>query len=73
MITLHPLQGIPPVEPGDDLAALVLESARRSGIELCNGALVICQKVVSKSEGRVVKLDTIEPSAEARQIAREPP
>ena len=70
-ITLTPLCGIPTVEPGDDLAALVRAAADEAGVELRGGALVICQKVVSKAEGRVVSLEGVEPSAEAQRIAKE--
>ena len=70
-ITLTPLAGIPVVAPGDDLAALHLEAARRAGIAFRDGALVLCQKIVSKAEGRLVDLAEVEPSAEARAIAKE--
>jgi len=59
------------VGPGDDLAALLAAAAQRSGIALAGGVLVVCQKVVSKAEGRLVPLASIQPSAEAIQIAKE--
>jgi coenzyme F420-0:L-glutamate ligase/coenzyme F420-1:gamma-L-glutamate ligase len=68
-IALHPLRGLPEVRAGDDLAALLSEAAKRSDLRLERGALVVCQKVVSKSEGRVVALADVEPSAQAREIA----
>ena len=70
-IRLVPLRGWPLVGEGDDLAALVLASAERQGIALRRGFVVIAQKVVSKSEGRVVDLATVTPSAEANAIAEE--
>ncbi len=70
-ITLTALPGIPLVAPGDDLAALHLAAAERAGLELRGGALVVCQKIVSKAEGRIVKLSDVEPSNEARALAEE--
>jgi coenzyme F420-0:L-glutamate ligase/coenzyme F420-1:gamma-L-glutamate ligase len=70
-IRLRALAGLPLVKAGDDLARLVWEAAARAGIALRGGHLVVCQKVVSKAEGRVVALAGVEPSAEARRIAAE--
>jgi coenzyme F420-0:L-glutamate ligase/coenzyme F420-1:gamma-L-glutamate ligase len=68
-IRLVPLPGIPLVAEGDDLAGLVLDAAARAGVQLARGHLVVAQKVVSKAEGRVVDLASVEPSEEARRIA----
>ncbi|HET8528672.1 MAG TPA: coenzyme F420-0:L-glutamate ligase [Gaiellaceae bacterium] len=63
--SVFPLPGIPELREGDDLAALVLERA-----ELQDGdVVVVAQKAISKVEGRVVRLDDVEPSARAREIA----
>jgi coenzyme F420-0:L-glutamate ligase / coenzyme F420-1:gamma-L-glutamate ligase len=70
-IELVALPGIPAVAPGDDLAALVLAAARAADVALADGVLVVCQKVVSKAEGRIVRLADVEPSPEARRIAAE--
>ena len=70
-ITLVPLPGIPAVEAGDDLAALISTAADRAGVVLENGVLVVCQKIVSKSEGQLVPLANVEPSEEAKRIAEE--
>ena len=70
-IRMVPLQGIPLVRPGDDLSALIIVAARHADVSLANGVLVVCQKTVSKAEGRIVDLATIEPSEEARRIAAE--
>jgi coenzyme F420-0:L-glutamate ligase/coenzyme F420-1:gamma-L-glutamate ligase len=59
------------IGPGDDLAGLLASAAQRGGIALAHGALVVCQKVVSKAEGRLVPLADVTPSAEAVQIAKE--
>ena len=65
------LHGLPEVAPGADLAALLASAAEAAGIPLAGGALAICQKIVSKAEGRLVALSTLEPRAEAREIAAE--
>ena len=70
-IRLIPLHGIPAIRPGDDLAALLRSAAHAGGTQLANGVLVVCQKIVSKAEGRIVRLADVEPSAEARRIAKE--
>jgi len=49
----------------------VLGAARAGGVTLADGVLVVCQKVVSKVEGRIVRLADVEPSAEARRLAAE--
>jgi coenzyme F420-0:L-glutamate ligase/coenzyme F420-1:gamma-L-glutamate ligase len=57
------IKGIPMVQAGDDLAGLILDAAQAEGTALEDGdVLVVTQRVVSKAEGRVVPLDTFEPS-----------
>jgi coenzyme F420-0:L-glutamate ligase / coenzyme F420-1:gamma-L-glutamate ligase len=68
-ISVLPLEGIPEVREGDDLAALLGDAATRAGGFQPGDVLVVAQKVVSKAEGRVVALDEIEPSAQARALA----
>jgi coenzyme F420-0:L-glutamate ligase/coenzyme F420-1:gamma-L-glutamate ligase len=70
-LRLRPLRGVPMIGPGDDLAGLLASAAQRGGIALARGALVVCQKVVSKAEGRLVPLADVTPSAEAVQIGKE--
>ena len=65
MIEIHPVDGLPEIREGDDLAALVAAAfTLREG-----DVLVIAQKAVSKAEGRVVRLADVEPSAQARELA----
>ena len=60
-----PVAGLPEIGDGDDLGALISERA-----ELEDGdVIVVAQKVVSKAEGRVVRLADVEPSARARELA----
>jgi coenzyme F420-0:L-glutamate ligase/coenzyme F420-1:gamma-L-glutamate ligase len=62
-----PVVGIPEVREGDDLAGLIVAAA-----ELADGDVVaVAQKVVSKAEGRVVRLADLEPGARARELAGE--
>lgn len=69
-ISLFPVLNFPLVHPGDDLAALIVERLGAQGETLQAGdILVIAQKIVSKSEGRLVRLDDVMPGAKAREIA----
>jgi coenzyme F420-0:L-glutamate ligase/coenzyme F420-1:gamma-L-glutamate ligase len=66
------LSGLPLVQPGDDLAAMILEGLERTSLILQNGdVLVVGQKVVSKAEARLINLDDVTPSAEALLLAEE--
>ena len=69
MITVLPLEGIPEIEEGDDLAGLLADAAGRIGGFETGDVLVVAQKAVSKVEGRVIALADIEPSEEARAHA----
>jgi coenzyme F420-0:L-glutamate ligase/coenzyme F420-1:gamma-L-glutamate ligase len=64
-LRIIPVGGLPEIREGDDLAELVT-----SKVELEDGdVLVLAQKIVSKSEGRIVDLETVDPSERAREIA----
>jgi coenzyme F420-0:L-glutamate ligase/coenzyme F420-1:gamma-L-glutamate ligase len=64
-VTLLPVAGMPKVQPGDDLAALI-----RERVELEPGDIVVvASKIVSKSEGCIVELGDLEPSARAHELA----
>ena len=67
MIELAPLDGLPEVRPGDDLADLLSQA----GELLPTDVLAIAHKVVSKAEGRVVALGDVTPSERARRLAAE--
>lgn len=60
-----PVEGIPEIVEGDDLAALIAERVSLEDRDV----VVISQKAVSKAEGRVVRLDGVEPSERARELA----
>ena len=62
-LRILPVRGIPEVRPGDDLAALLIDAAAACGTGIQqHDILVIAQKAVSKAEGCLVDLSTIEPS-----------
>jgi coenzyme F420-0:L-glutamate ligase/coenzyme F420-1:gamma-L-glutamate ligase len=70
-LTLTALPGIPEVVLGTNLAELLLAAVARAGKALDPGdVLVVAQKIVSKAEGRVVRLADVAPSARAHELAR---
>ena len=64
-VSIIPVEGIPELREGDDLAAMIAERAELEDRDV----VVVAQKAISKIEGRIVRLDGIEPSEEAREIA----
>lgn len=68
-VRVIPLPGLPELEEGDDLAALIAGAGERAGGFEHGDVLVVSQKAVSKIEGRVVDLGDVEPSAKARELA----
>jgi coenzyme F420-0:L-glutamate ligase / coenzyme F420-1:gamma-L-glutamate ligase len=67
LIELQALPGLPEVRAGDDLAALL----GATGVELTSAdVLVVAHKVVSKAEGRTVRLQDVTPGARALELAR---
>ena len=70
-ISLTAVEGIPMVKAGDDLAALIIKGLADTSYKLAAGdILVVCQKVVSKSEGRIVNFKDFEPSEFAKAYAK---
>jgi coenzyme F420-0:L-glutamate ligase/coenzyme F420-1:gamma-L-glutamate ligase len=66
------IPGIPEIQAGNDLGATVIAAIRAAGIRpAASDVFVVAQKVVSKAEGRLVRLDSIEPSDMAVQWAGE--
>ena len=62
-LELIALDGIGEVEPGDDLAGLIADALDASGLTLADAdCVVVTQKIVSKAEGRLVELSSVEPS-----------
>ena len=57
------VQGMPEIQPGQDIAGLLMDAAQRQGTPVESGdVVVVTQKVVSKAEGRVVSIESVEAS-----------
>jgi coenzyme F420-0:L-glutamate ligase/coenzyme F420-1:gamma-L-glutamate ligase len=65
------LEGFPLVKAGDDIAGMIVETCENNGMELEDGdIIVIAQKVISKAEQRIVALNGVAPSEEAKELAK---
>jgi coenzyme F420-0:L-glutamate ligase/coenzyme F420-1:gamma-L-glutamate ligase len=68
-ISIFGVKGVPMVKQGDDLAELIVEALGQQGESLRDkDIIVVTQKIVSKAEGRRVRLDEVEPSSFAIHI-----
>ena len=71
-LTLTVVPRIPHVQPGDNLAELILHALAEANIDLVDGdILAVAQKIVSKAEGRLVHLADVQPSQRAYEVAAE--
>jgi coenzyme F420-0:L-glutamate ligase / coenzyme F420-1:gamma-L-glutamate ligase len=71
-ISVIGLAGIPEIVAGDDLSALIVEATSKANLEIQErDVFVIAQKVVSKAEGRIIELDSVTPSQEASEWAKQ--
>ncbi|MFQ5457917.1 MAG: coenzyme F420-0:L-glutamate ligase, partial [Myxococcota bacterium] len=71
-LQVFPVTGIPAIKAGDPLGGMLARAAGESAPGLAPGdVLAVCQKVVSKAEGRVVRLPDVTPSPRALAWARE--
>lgn len=69
-MTFRALPGIPLIQPGDDLPTLITKAARDDQLTLTNGDVItVAQKIVSKAEGRIVRLSDVTPSPRAEKLA----
>jgi coenzyme F420-0:L-glutamate ligase/coenzyme F420-1:gamma-L-glutamate ligase len=65
------LDNFPLIRSGDNIAKIVVETARENGIKIEDGDVIaIAQKIVSKAEDRVVALKDVVPSKKAKELAR---
>src|SRR5207247_9350010 len=69
-VQIIPLAELPEIAPGDDLPRLIAEAVKRQDLRISEGDIfVVAQKVVSKAEGTIVRLDSIQTSKRAEQWA----
>jgi len=70
-LVLTPLADIPLIFPGDDLAVIIILALDKNAIQLeDHDILVLAQKIVSKSENRLVNLNEVTPSSEALELSQ---
>jgi coenzyme F420-0:L-glutamate ligase/coenzyme F420-1:gamma-L-glutamate ligase len=70
LLSLTPLQNIPLIRQNDNLADILLKSLQETNIKLQDDdIIVIAQKVVSKSEGRLINIASVIPSERALELA----
>jgi coenzyme F420-0:L-glutamate ligase/coenzyme F420-1:gamma-L-glutamate ligase len=64
------IPGLPEVVEGDDVASLIVKAARRDELQIVeHDIFIVAQKIVSKAEGRIVRLESVEPSSRAKEWA----
>jgi len=69
-VAVIPVPGLPMIWPGNDLAVLLGDAIERAGVGLkAHDVVAVCQKVVSKAEGAVIRLDQVVASAFAERLA----
>ena len=68
-LRVRAIEGVPRVRPGDDLGALLGDAIDRAGKSIRHGdVVVVAQKIVSKAEGRIVRLADVTPSSRAIEL-----
>ncbi len=71
-VSIIPVANMPLIEEGDDLVSFLIGSIKGSGETLQDDdVLVLCQKIASKAEGRIISLGEVVPSSEALELAEE--
>ncbi|MEM7339889.1 MAG: coenzyme F420-0:L-glutamate ligase [Actinomycetota bacterium] len=73
-LTIIPVPGVPEVRPGDDLAGQIIDACQHpeTGPGLADGdVLVVSQKVISKAEGQLVKVDPDDPQSHKPLVVAE--
>ncbi|NWG10486.1 coenzyme F420-0:L-glutamate ligase [Candidatus Bathyarchaeota archaeon] len=69
--TAFALEKFPLIKSGDNIAKIIVETAKRNGLKIENGDVIsIAQKIFSKTEKRVVNLKDVVPSKKAEEIAQ---
>lgn len=71
-LSVRSIRGVPGVEPGDDLIALITNALDSAEVRLVDGdVVVVASKILSRAEGRFVDLSSVEPGDEATRLAEE--
>lgn len=71
-IEIIPVQGLPLIKEGDNIGQMLVNATERQGTPIQDGdVIVITHVVVSKAEGNIINLDTIQPSEFAKTIAKQ--
>src|SRR5690606_33060290 len=71
-VHILPISGLPEVNPGDDLETMLVDAITTSAGDLQRGdVVVVTHKIVSKAEGQIVDLESVDPSPFARKWAEE--
>ncbi len=69
-VNIHALEKIPEIQSGDDLGSIIIAALETDGSIVKNGdVFVIAQKIISKAEGRVVDLNSVNPSKLAKTLS----
>jgi coenzyme F420-0:L-glutamate ligase/coenzyme F420-1:gamma-L-glutamate ligase len=70
-LTFRAIEGLPRVQPGDDIAALLVAALTASATQLqTHDVIVVTSKVIAKAEDRFVDLATVQPSERAKEVAQ---
>lgn len=71
-LQITPVHHLPEILPGTNVGECLREGIKASGLDLSAGdILAVTQKIISKSEGQIVKLSTVEPSARSQAISEQ--
>jgi coenzyme F420-0:L-glutamate ligase / coenzyme F420-1:gamma-L-glutamate ligase len=69
-VHIFPVEGLPLIKDGDNLGKLIIEAAKKQGIQIQpDDVIVVTHVVVSKAEGNIVNLEKVRPSQRAKEIA----
>ena len=70
-IQIYPIHGIPEINAGDNIGNLIIKSLSKNKLSLLNNdILIITQKIISKSEDRLIHKNSITPSLRAIKLSK---
>lgn len=70
-VEIIPIENLPLIEAGDAISELIVAGAEKQGTPIMDhDILVVTHKIVSKAEGRIVNLDEVTPSEQAKELAQ---